>query len=144
MCTFRGHGKKFDVDGFLAKSYWTPAAIYRRGYYRRRRFPHSGFNVGVSDAHWDSLSKQTQDALIFLRHNKKEIKRLRNFPGVERLVLDFPVYCMISRRVCVQEESFSKELLGLAGNAGVDIMLSLYRNPVATRSRRKARAARHN
>jgi hypothetical protein len=142
LCTFRSSGKKFNVDRFLAKSPWQAAAIYRRGSNQSGRyFSRSGFNLGVSDADWYSLSKQVEDALLFLLHNKEELNRLSCFPGVESLALDFPVYCKITQlNQYVQEEFFPKDLVRLAGKIGIGLNLSIYRGRAKLRRRRNSQA----
>jgi hypothetical protein len=52
-----------------------------------------------------------------------EVRRLRKFPGVEAVTLDFGIW---RRDVVVQCDHFSEELVRLAGELGVGLELSAY------------------
>jgi len=130
MCVFRVSGAHFDVDQFLGKSLWLPPAIFRAG---EPRFPasqpkgpileQSGFNLNVSDAEFSELHRQIHDAILFLRSNEKELVRLRDFPGVEGMCLDFGIE---ERDVPAQSEAFPPELLFLLGQMGISLAFTLY------------------
>ncbi len=127
-CVLRADGRDFDVDSFLVNSPLKPLIVYHRG---RRRFPFSkmtpddksGMNVSVSEREFADLTGQISDAIHFLADHFQELKRLREFPGLERLVLDFPV---ADRDVAVERDCFPAELMSLMGELRIDLHVSHY------------------
>jgi hypothetical protein len=126
----RAYGKEFDVDSFIVDSSLPICAVKRReksgpaqanpGGRRRDR---SGVHVDVSKAEFDNFSQQVEDAIAFLQANDDGVRRLCEWPGVEDAEIDFG----ISRRsVAVQSDCLPTELLRLAGNLGLDIVMSQY------------------
>jgi len=138
MCTLRATGKTFDVDRFLKRCPWKASAIFHRGDVRGKTTAgSSSFNIGVSDASWCDLSAQIRDATKFIIRNGASLRRLRRFPGVESVTLDFPIECRLNpKAVWVQEERFPEVLLELAGKYGLEIALSIY-PPSSKKSRSK-------
>jgi hypothetical protein len=61
--------------------------------------------------------------LDFLRENEQELRRLRNFPGLERMDLDFPVE---DRDVVFQRDAFPYPLLSLFGGLHIGLIVSRY------------------
>jgi hypothetical protein len=82
--------------------------------------------VAVSDASWSNLPAQVRDAESFLSKHKREITRLSRFPGVEGLVLDFPIHLRIGRKVVAQFDLFPATLVRAAGKLGIALELSIY------------------
>ena len=130
MCVLRVSGAHFDVDQFLGKSLWIPPAIFRAGEPKftaesteRSVSRKSGFNLNASNAEFSELHKQIDDAIRFLRSNEKELVRLRDFPGVEGMRLDFGIE---ERDVPAQSETFPPELLFLLGRLGISLVFTLY------------------
>jgi len=117
------------LDSFLEKSSFTPCAVYHKDEPRFRSKPKgkvndkSGLNVSVSEADFADLQGQIEDAISFLKQNKSELKRLRQFLGVEGVCLDFGIK---KRDVIAQYDYFPPELLYLAGGLGIGIELSQY------------------
>ena len=106
-CVLRAYGKYFDVDKFLENSPFIPCAIFYKGKPRSsgkksKLSKNSGFNLDISDAGFNEFEKQMVDAIFFLQQNYEEIKRLKNFPGLESLGLDFAID--------YPEELFSKSI----------------------------------
>ncbi len=132
MCVLRADGAQFDVDAFLAGSTLSPCTIYRRGEPRLKggrvaqRRGGSGLHVTVSDASWSDLAAQAADAERFLREHHDEITRLRTFPGVDGLGLDFAIESRIGKDAVAQFERFPASLVAAAGALGLDLELSLY------------------
>jgi hypothetical protein len=130
VCTLRIWGKALDIDAFLAAIPLRAAATHRRG---ESRFPRtkpggtlnqvSTINVGVSDADFSDLSAQLEDARAFLREHMEHLRAARSYPGVEGLVLDFPVQ---KRDALVQSDTFPAALLAEMGSLGIDLEISLY------------------
>lgn len=128
-CVLRATGREFDVETFLQGSSLKPLIVYHRG---QQRFPgsktqpdeYSGMNVSVSEREFSDLSNQIEDALQFLFRNTSELQRLRDFPGVERLELDFPVE---DREAFVLPYAFPCELIWLMGTLKMSLVVSQYR-----------------
>jgi len=138
MCTLRVCGQSFDVDTHLAASGLTATNVWHAGEARRRatkpeeRKTTSGFTVGVSDASWESVDEQAEDALTFLAEHEQALIALRRAPGVEAMWLDFPVDLRIDRKtILVQTDYFPPELVGRAGMLGLGIEISIYPGDLA-------------
>ena len=81
---------------FMADCEVAPVRIWRKG---DPNFPksrpdgkknhNSGANFEVSPADFSRLDLQIDDAQVFFEDNSEFIRRLRSFPGVEGLDLDF-------------------------------------------------------
>ena len=133
MCVLRVSGKQFDADRYLALSGLEAIKVFRRGEPRFASNPEgklndlSGFNVEVSDASWEGVSEQVEDAVAFLKENRDAIRMLRSAPGVEDMSLDFPVDLRIDRvNIVSQLDYFPPELISLAGALGLGIEISVY------------------
>jgi hypothetical protein len=131
-CVLRAAGPNFNVEEFLATSTLVPSNTYRRGEPRLRTRPKgvrnqvSGLNISVSDARWADLPAQVADAERFLRENKQEISRLRSFPGVEGVSLDFPIYQRVGDTAWMQTDRFPASFVSIAGELGLELELSIY------------------
>lgn len=127
-CVLRAAGERFDVDSFLRQSSLRPLAVYRLGDsgFIKSRGPcaQSGFNVSVSDAERSEIDVQIQHAIAFLHSNNIELVRLRDFPDVEDLVLDFGVEQIDQNDFPIQGTRFPAELLRLAGALNLDLEIS--------------------
>jgi len=125
-CMLRASGATFDVDGFLKKSPFRPAVVYRKGHRRRPASrgaqAASGFNLVVSDSD-DPLEKQVAYAVTFLNSQREEILRLARFGGVETIALDFGVP---QNEIATRSARFPSDLLLAAGALGIDIHVSFY------------------
>jgi hypothetical protein len=131
-CALRAAGPAFDVDAFLRDTTLPVDAVHRRGQPRLPGIPgrhvasQSGFNSCASEADFDDLGTQIRDAIQFLTRHETELRRLRAFPGVEAVTLDFGIRW---REVAVQKDTFPSELLCLAGALGMELTVSHY--PIA-------------
>ncbi len=131
-CVLRASGANFEVDTFLASSPLEPLIVVHKGGERtragRRSAVHepSGMNISVSTREFSDLSGQVEDAIRFMSDNKQELKRLRDFPAVERLDIDFPIQ---ERDVVFQCDTFPSQLLGLMGELGIGLIVSRYPSP---------------
>lgn len=127
-CVLRATGSNFDVDSFLNGSTLKPLIIYHRGQTRFQDLKtqpdnQSGMNVSVSNREFSDLMGQIEDAIQFLSENANELRRLRSFAGVERLVMDFPIE---NREVAVQSDYFPAPLLSLMGELQINLIVSHY------------------
>jgi hypothetical protein len=126
----RVSGADLDVDALLNGCEIEPVVVWRKGEPRSpasqptgKVHSFSGANFEVSGADFSELKLQIADALVFLREHESFVRRLRSFPGVEELCLDFgsdirpPGWCSFS---------FPPELLVAVGSAGVSLVLSVY------------------
>jgi hypothetical protein len=129
-CVIRLVGKNLDVDKLMAKSKLKPAAVFRKGEPKIKTNPKSkknevsGIAIDVSDAGFDDLDAQVQDAIKFLGKNKNEIKKFVRLAGAAgKPQLDFAIE---RRNVLFQTDYLAPQLLMLAGNLGLGICLSQY------------------
>jgi hypothetical protein len=136
MCVLRAGGSDFDVDAFLATSSLEICGVRRKGELRLRTKPagplneRSGFNADVSTKEWGDLAGQIQDARAFLSENEGELRRLRSFPGVDGVELDFPIELRIgTNEIVVQSDRLPADLLLAAGGLGIDIVITCYPPP---------------
>jgi hypothetical protein len=122
---FRATGSDFAVDKFLQQSTLTPNSVWRRGESRLGKRVHEGFGFSmvVSEADMSNPPQQVEDAIAFLKANQIELKQLQNFPGIERIYLDFGIE---DRDVAVQCDYFPPELLRLSGNLNIGIEVTRY------------------
>jgi hypothetical protein len=80
-------------------------------------------HVVVSDADFHEFPKQVVATTAFLLAESDEIHRLRTFPGLEDLILDFGIE---RRDVAVQSDHLPADLIRAAGALGLGIDLSQY------------------
>ena len=125
MCVLRAYGDSFAPQQFLLLSTLDPCNVFRKGERKSEKttWNSSGLTVPVSECEFDDFQGQIRDAISFLTVHRDELLRLRSFPGVDGLLLDFPVY---RRDVFVQSQSFPSELVALAGELGLGLELSIY------------------
>jgi hypothetical protein len=143
-CVLRASGANFDVDAFLRTSPLDPLTVFHR---REAKFPtssatqriseHSGMNISVSTREFSDLDGQIADAIRFLSANGEELRRLRDFPGLERMDLDFPVE---DRDVVFQRDAFAYQLLLLLGGLHIGLEVSRYPAPSQTDSPPRSKA----
>ena len=132
-CPLRIVGKDFDVDAFLAKTKLTPEGKFYRGGPRYKSRPEgeklerSGLAIMASEADFGDLDKQVEDVIAFLTAHKSQLALIAETPGIEHAWLDFGIHSRIGKdNVSVQVDVFSPELVKLAGELGLAIMLSNY------------------
>jgi hypothetical protein len=128
-CVLRASGTNFDVDEFLKTSSLDALTAFHRGELQvpsssvTRKSECSGMNVSVSTREFSDLRGQIKDAIEFLSRNDRELRRLRDFDGLERMDLDFPVE---DRDVVYQRDAFPHKLLSLLGGLGIGLIVSRY------------------
>jgi hypothetical protein len=126
-CILRVSGTHFQPDEFLKTSPLVAVKVWRKGEMRMQVKGNvmrkgSGINVSVAEA--DGLTKQIEGVVPFLRSNKQELSRLRAFPGVEFLVLDFAVAWRDD--LVAQTDHLPLALLNLCSEIGLNIDVSHY------------------
>jgi hypothetical protein len=137
-CVLRASGTYFDVDEFLKTSTLDVLTAFRRGAVPlptlsiTRKSEYSGMSVSVSTREFSDLNGQIEDAISFLSENDQELKRLRNFPGLERMDLDFPIE---DREVVYQRDAFPAQLLSLLGRLRIGLVISRYPIPAVREAR---------
>ena len=94
-CLLVATGKRFDVDAFLEHTSLPISKQFRMGErinpVSTRVSPYSGVTITVSEAPFENLQDQIQDAIVFIESHRSEICRLVSWPGVEEVRLDFAV-----------------------------------------------------
>jgi hypothetical protein len=81
-------------------------------------------NIGVSDAEFGNIEQQTRETLQFLADNLAEVQRLKSYPGVEGLELDFAVNG--NDDAFVESYRFAPELLDHISRFGMTLCVSRY------------------
>ena len=96
ICVFVASGLSFDVDRYLKSSSFKPMSVFRKGQVppkdnpEQQARPDSGFVVLLSEDQDLGLTRQIQEALVFLFKNEPELERLKK-AGVDNMLLDFGV-----------------------------------------------------
>ncbi len=128
-CVLRASGTNFDVDEFLKTSSLDALTAFHRGELQfpssgvMRKSECSGMNVSVSTRDVSDLRGQIEDAIEFLSRNDRELRRLRDFPGLQRMDIDFPIE---DRDVVYQRDAFPPKLLSLLGGLRIGLIVSRY------------------
>lgn len=134
MCVLRAQGKTFDAHNALALSGLTAIKVFHAGdpllpltKPDGKICEFSGFTVKVSNASWENVDKQAQDAIDFLKEREHNLTLLRSAPGLEYTALDFPVDLRIDGVYnFAQYEYFPQELVSRAGALSISIEISVY------------------
>jgi hypothetical protein len=130
-CVLRAGGARFDVDEFLKNSTLDVLTAFHRGEVQfatssvTRKSEYSGMSVSVSTREFSDLRGQIEEAIAFLTENDQELRRLRDFSGLEWMDLDFPIE---DRDVVYQRDAFPHGLLSLLGSLRIGLIVS--RHPV--------------
>ena len=129
-CVLRASGTDFDVNSFLKSSSLEALTVFHRGEVQfptstvpQRKIERSGMHVSVSTREFSDLKGQIGDAVSFLSDNNEELRRLRDFPGLERMDIDFPIE---ERHVVFQSDTFPPYLLSLLGDLHIGLVISRY------------------
>ncbi len=126
-CVLRAGGNEFDPELFLSDSTLVACSTRRRGEPIRPSSPKlakaGGVTIDVSHAGFDEFEEQITDAIVFLKENREEIRRLVEFAGVESAGLDFGVAW---QDVAAQCDRLPATLVRLAGQLGLDLEISHY------------------
>ena len=131
MSVLRAGGAAFDPDAFLATSPWTEASVSRVGepsiFQSRGINTSSGMTVPFTERDWSDWNGMIQDAENFLRDSAFELRRLRSFPGIEDVYVDFPVELRIGRNnVAVQSDCFPPTLIAALGALSIGLEFTIY------------------
>ena len=143
-CMLRAWGRAFDVDQCLSKLKLGATKVYRRGEPRfntrpngaRQRF--SGFNAVVSGAEMDHLARQFREAERYLLAHSRVLRKLRHWPGVEGVDLDFGVEWKAD--TVVQSSRIPETLVAAAGRLGVALEITMYPCSAPDSSSRRVRS----
>jgi len=84
----------------------------------------SAVNIGVSDAEFGDIERQSRETLQFLAQNLAEVERLRTYPGVEGLELDFAVHG--NDDAFVESYRFAPDLLDQIARLEITLCVSRY------------------
>jgi len=80
-------------------------------------------NVAVSECDLSDVTGQINDAMSFLQNYKDELRRLRNYPGLQRLALDFPI---AYRDAMIESDTFPVVLISLMAELEIELVVSRY------------------
>ncbi len=120
---FRVSGKLFDVDRFLQLVHFKPNHIWRVRETPQQTLEWSGFVLTASEAEFDNIGQQIEDVIAFLHQHEANLALLATFPGVDERLLDLGIE---DRDVAHQADYFPAELLRLAGNLNINLIISRY------------------
>jgi len=128
MCVLRVYGKTFDSHAFVSKTSMPVIAVFRRGEPRRRGVEEeSGVHIDVSNAEWDSLSKQFDDTVAFYQKHADELREIHSLDGVETIVLDYPLNQRIGvGGIVTQSETIPLRVLRIAVEISAELTISIY------------------
>ena len=125
-CIFHASGRCFDVDAYLASSRLEPYSIFRKGDVvgaSRKKWECSGFKVKLNNSD-ETYDSQIDAAKQFIAHYEAELIALRDFPGVERIALDFGV--SIYYKTAMTEYEMPHELSANLGLLHIETVISVY------------------
>jgi hypothetical protein len=121
----RAYGDSFDADTFLKDCTLPICAVKRKGspvfpasQPDGRRHNSSGIHVSISDADFSEFPRQVIETIAFLDLNREQVARLAEFPGVERITLDFGV---VREEMLLQIYHLPVALIQLAASCGLAI-----------------------
>ena len=77
----------------------------------------------MGEAGLDDFLDQINEAIEFLKSNMQELEKLREYSGLQEIVLDFSVR---NERISRQHYRFPPEILSLASRLGAVIEISQY------------------
>jgi len=129
-CYLRVSGVELDVDRFLTEFDVPHCGIHRiceprlpRTQPNGEQFKTSGLSICVSAADFGDFEKQIADAIESLGADADLICDMRDFTGVDEIVLDFGINW---EDCAAQFDRLPAELIRLAGNLGLAIEISHY------------------
>ncbi len=111
-CVLRIGGSKEAIRRFVERNLIAPAAVFDEA-----------INISVSDAAFQDLPGQVQDAISFLERYGEQLYEVCQSFGIDSLCLDFGLAYTDDY---VQGFYFPADLLYGAGNYSIDIEVSLY------------------
>ena len=122
-CVLRAADDNFQPSDFLRDSPFQPCRVYckggRRSASRLREI--SGITVDMSSK--ADFSDQVHEGVFFLANNRAELLRLRQFTGIEKIILDFGVN---EKDGFLKNCLFPLELIYLASEFALELELSIY------------------
>lgn len=130
MCVLHVSSKNKSFSSFLEKTQFPHYMTHEKAeQYTHRQASHVdyGFSSVVSDADFDYLPEQIQDAIEYLTKYQSVLRELITNHEISDIVLDFPYTCrLLSKNTITQSDSLPADLLKLAGYLGIRIEMSLY------------------
>ncbi len=126
-CILRAEGTDFDVDAYIQDCPLDIVGIHRKGQPKSMQEPDelysgSNLNINVSEADFDDFSGSIEDTIDFLREEFAEIARLRDYPGLDSIGIDFG----IKQTAYVWSNRFPIELIRQCAELGLEIEISHY------------------
>lgn len=127
-CLLTVSGTDLHIEDLLEQLRIEPYRFWRKGESRLETRPdllndHSGASFDVSEADIGEHDQQISDAISFLQENLEDIQRMKTFPGVDEVGVDFGLEFKDS---FAPSDYLPAELIALAGRAGISICLSHY------------------
>lgn len=131
-CILRVAGSTAKVRKFLGSSTLQPSKVYWRGDpgFPASRGPKtvSGFNIPMSGSYGESITKQTQQVLAFLRHNRSDMLLIRQL-HFKFATVDFGLNDLATEDRPWPTYRLPASLVQLLGEFGFELELSFYGPP---------------
>lgn len=124
-CVLQVVGEELDPAGHELRRL-RPYMAFRRGDVGYAGRVHETGSMCFLVSEESDLEHQLQDALHFLQEHRLELSELLDASGVESGHLDFGYGSRLGEGVAVQVDLIPVELIELAAQLGLAIMLSLY------------------
>lgn len=132
-CKLVIRGEYFDIDAFIKQRKLSGFFMAYKGtpMYKSKpegkKMPYSSISIQTSKADFNKLDKQIKYTIKYLKKNQKKLSLITQTKEIELALLDFGINLRIDhKKVAYQSDSFPNELLKIAGDLGLDIILSIY------------------
>ena len=129
-CILSVYGSKLNIDTLILNSKLKPYKKYYKGNPISKSdtdLSFSYFTVLVSKGGFYEFDKQIDEAIQFLKKNKKKILQISLVREVEGAGLIFSIKSTIDTKITFTQNSyFPKKLIKLASDLGIEIQLSVH------------------
>lgn len=130
-CVLSIYGRKLDIDALISNCKLEPYQKYYKGRSTSEseasRLPYSYFTLLVSKGGFNELDKQINDAILFLKKNKRKLLQISLTKEVDEAGLIFSIKSTVyDNHNFVQSSYFPKDLLKIVSDLGIGIQLSVY------------------
>lgn len=141
QCVIRVLGDELIPERLLATTTLTPSSVFRKGQQRsgrRRPATTGGFTcvVGIG-----GFEEQVRLASDFISQHSADLRRISATTTVESFFVDFAYDCRLDdESVVVQRDFLPADFIGLAGEVGIGVCLSLCKSVCDDTRQREADA----
>ena len=124
VCLFLASGKRFTPKRFLKSATWPRGSLFNLGKHLAvgDMWGARAFSITVADG---KMLQQITAAMGFVHQHRDELSRLRNWPGLEELTLQFGWSCPYGKS-CRIDHRYPGELVAGCGEFHIGIEVFLY------------------